>query len=126
MENNDRVSKQTLIAVVIGTVIATVTALEVAGKLEHTTDKEAMPLAEYKVVLLQEGKEHRLSSKPADQYAYCHEGFLFIQSETDPMLKGPMVDFKNRGIPCGPTSGAEVQPEDCDQIPWYIKPPHCR
>lgn len=100
MEHNDRVSKQLLITAMIGTVIATVVALELTGNLKHSLDKEAMPLAEYKVVLLAEGKEHRLSTKHADQYAYCHNGFLFIQSETDPMLKGPMVDFKNRGIPC--------------------------
>ncbi len=100
MEHDDRVSKQLLITAMIGAVIATVVALELTGNLKHSLDKEAMPLAEYKVILLEEGAGHRLSTQHADQYAYCHNGFLFIQSETDPMLKGPMVDFKNRGIPC--------------------------
>ncbi len=100
MESTDTVSKTTLIAAMIGSVIATVVALDVAGRLKHTDDKEAFPLAEYRVILLESGDEHRMSSKPAEQHAYCNQGFLFIQSETDAQLHGPLVDFKNRGIPC--------------------------
>ena len=46
MESTDTVSKTTLIAAMIGSVIATVVALDVAGRLKHTDDKEAFPLAE--------------------------------------------------------------------------------
>lgn len=106
MESTDSVSKITLIAAMIGSVIATVVALDIAGRLKHTEDKEIFPLAEYRVVLLNPGDEHRLSSKPADQHAYCNQGFLFIQSETDAQLHGPLVDFRNRGIPCGNYAGA--------------------
>lgn len=120
MKEEDGVSKSTLALVAIGAVIATVVVLELAGKIRHNTDKDMFPIADYRVVLLQPGEEHRISAKPAQQHAYCHQGFVFIQSETDPQLRGPLVDFRNRGIPCHPgemPAQPEARPEHTSEAP---------
>ena len=126
-QDDDKVSKTALILAVVGAVIGTVVMLEYAGKITHNPDKEAFPLADYRVILLNSGDDYRMSGKPAEQYAFCQNGFLFIQSETDAQLVGPLVDYRNRGIPCAhavPNSGVASGGEACS-LPWFIRPQGC-
>ncbi|MFD2231515.1 hypothetical protein [Alkalimarinus sediminis] len=97
--NNDSVSKSTLIASVIGAVVATVVALEFTGKIKHNEAKDEYPVSSYQAILINKGEEHLISQKPSNQTAQCIDGYLFIQSDDD-LMQGLIVDYKNRGVRC--------------------------
>lgn len=83
-------------------IIATFIFLESQGLLKHSAEKDQFALSQYKAVLIdqQQDSQYRLSHKASHQHARCIEGFLFIQADTNPAMKGLLVDYKNRGIKC--------------------------
>jgi hypothetical protein len=100
----DKVSKLTLVIAVFASVFATVFSLEWNGLIQHNEKKDDYPVAEYKAVFIekQENKQYRLSHKPSNQTAICNGGYLFITSDTDDGMQGLLVDYKNRGVRCLP------------------------
>lgn len=99
-ENDDRISKTTLIISIAITIVIMLFSLEKAGMIRHNEDKSAMPIADYKVIFIEEGQESRMSYKPSNQTASCIDGYLFITSDTDNGMQGIVVDYKNRGVKC--------------------------
>lgn len=99
-ENNDNVSKNTLIISVIAAVIVTVSALEFTGKIKHNEAKDEFPVSSYQAIHIKKGEEHLISRKPSNQTAQCIDGYLFIESDDDDLMQGLIVDYKNRGVRC--------------------------
>ena len=98
----DSISKRALIVAIILTAIATVAAMEWQGMLKHTSNKDDYSLSTYKAIFIEQqaDEQYRLSRKPSDQSAQCHDGFLFIQSDSNEKMQGLLVDYKNRGVKC--------------------------
>lgn len=101
-KDGDKVSKLTLAIAIFCTILFTVLILEWQGLIQHSTNKDDYPVAEYKAVFIekQENKQYRLSHKPSNQTAICNGGYLFITSDVNDGMQGLLVDYKNRGIRC--------------------------
>lgn len=99
----DTVKKSTLVIAIFATILITFFTLERNGLIQHTKQKDDYPVAEYKAIFIEkrDDKEYRLSHKPSDQTATCHQGYLFIQSDNNSGMQGLLVDYKNRGVRCG-------------------------
>ena len=98
----DNISKRMLIVAIILTAVATVAVMEWQGMLKHTSNKDDYALSSYKAIFIekQDDEQYRLSRKPSNQSAQCHDGFLFIQSDANDKMQGLLVDYKNRGVKC--------------------------
>lgn len=103
-QQDDKVSKLTLILAVLAAVFVTLFSLEWNGLIKHNENKEELPVAEYKAIFIekQENKLYRLSHKPSNQTAICNGGYLFITADLDDGMQGLLVDYKNRGVRCLP------------------------
>lgn len=99
-ENNDSVSKNTLILSLFGAVIFTVGILEFSGRIKHNEAKDELPVGTYQAILIKKGEEQIISRKPSNQTAECINGYLFITSDDDSTMQGLIVDYKNRGVRC--------------------------
>jgi hypothetical protein len=101
---DDKVSKRTLVLAVFVSVFITFFTLEWNGLIQHNEIKDDYPVAEYKAIFIekQDNKQYRLSHKPSNQTAICNGGYLFIASDTDEGMQGLLVDYKNRGVSCIP------------------------
>lgn len=99
-DNDDNVSKTTLIISVISAVIFTVSVLEFTGKIKHNEAKDEYPVSSYQAILINKGEEHLISQKPSNQTAQCINGYLFIEADDDSLMQGLIVDYKNRGVRC--------------------------
>lgn len=99
----------TLILAVVAAVAATVIVLDFQGLLRHNPDKDAMPVGEFQAVFLGPGEDFRLSPKAPELHAQCQDGYLIIVSNTNPDMRGILVDYKNRGVRCSPeVTGGQV------------------
>lgn len=101
-QDDDRVSKTTLILAVVATIVGTFLALEQVNMIRHNDNKDDMPIAEFRAIFIEPGQEQRISYKPSNQHAVCVDGYLFIKSDTDSGMQGIVVDYKNRGVQCRP------------------------
>lgn len=100
-----RFSIRALIATAVATIIVTVVALELAGRIEHRDDKENSPVGEFTAIRIDPGSDYRMSAKSAELHAVCDQGYLAIAADADPSFRGLLVDYRNRGVRCGPTPG---------------------
>ena len=102
IEEQDKVKKSTLVLAIFVTVIVTFFTLEYNGLIQHNEQKGDYPVAEYKAIFIEkrEDQSYRLSHKPSNQTAVCHQGYLFIQSDNNDGMQGLLVDYKNRGVKC--------------------------
>ncbi|MDX5298138.1 MAG: kinase [Gammaproteobacteria bacterium] len=121
-------SHSQMILAVAGAMIATVVTLHWHGKLNHTTDKSARPVGEFTAIYLEAGQQHRLSSKASELHAVCEEGFLVIASDGDPLMRGLLVDYKNRGVRCAmprePAPTSALPPALSAPLPVQVPGPH--
>ena len=103
-QQDDKVSKLTLILAVLAAVFVTLFSLEWNGLIKHNENKDDFPVAEYKDLFIekQDDKLYRLSHKPSNQTAICNGGYLFITADLDQAMQGLLVDYKNRGVRCLP------------------------
>ena len=95
-----RFTVRSLIVTAIGTVIATVVALEINGKIDHSDNKDHVPVGEFEAIHLQPDEPFRMSPKSSELHAACEQGFLAIAADVDPSFRGILVDYKNRGVRC--------------------------
>jgi hypothetical protein len=103
IEEQDKVSKTTLVIAIFITVIVTFFTLEYNGLIQHNKQKNDYPVAEFKAIFIEklDDQAYRLSHKPSNQTATCNQGYLFVQSDDNASMQGLIVDYKNRGIKCG-------------------------
>lgn len=95
-----RFTIRSLILTAIGTLIATVVALEISGKIDHSDNKDHVPVGEFEAIHLQPGEPFRMSPKSSELHAVCEQGYLAIAADVDPSFRGVLVDYKNRGVRC--------------------------
>lgn len=81
-------------------IVATVLVLDYEGLIKHTHDKQELTVGHFRAIFLSANEGHRLSPKSAHLHAECFKGHLVVASDTDPTMKGLLVDYKNRGISC--------------------------
>lgn len=95
-----RYSIQTLIVVVVATIIITVLALEFSGRINHSSNKDNITVGEFKAVNVKPGESFRMSPKSGQLFAVCENGFIAVAADSDPQFLGLLVDYKNRGVRC--------------------------
>lgn len=99
-EKEARFTVRSLIATAIGTAIATVVVLEVSGRIDHSNNKDNVPVGEFQAIHVTPGDEFRMSPKSSELHAVCEQGYLAIAADVDPDFRGIVVDYKNRGVRC--------------------------
>lgn len=99
-QSEARFTIRSLIATTIGSIIATVIVLEAAGKIDHSDNKDHVPVGEFEAVHLTPGEDFRMSPKSSELHAVCEQGYLAIAADVDPDFRGILVDYKNRGVRC--------------------------
>lgn len=95
-----RFTIRSLIVTAISTLIVTVVALEISGKIDHSDNKDHVPVGEFEAIHLQPGEPFRMSPKSSELHAVCEQGYLAIAADVDPSFRGVLVDYKNRGVRC--------------------------
>lgn len=105
---------RSLILVAVVTVIITVLALEFAGKIDHSDNKDHIPVGDFEAIHVEPGETFRMSPKSSELHAVCEQGYLAIAADVDPDFRGILVDYKNRGIRCArpDSQSAEGQASD--------------
>lgn len=103
-QNEARFTVRSLIVTAVITLAATVIVLEASGKIDHTTNKDNAPVGDFKAIHVKPGETFRMSSKNAELHAVCEQGYLAIAADADPSFLGVLVDYRNRGIRCGPST----------------------
>lgn len=99
-EKEARFTVRSLIATAIGTAIATVVILEVSGRIDHSNNKDNVPVGEFQAIHVTPGDDFRMSPKSSELHAACEQGYLAIAADVDPEFRGIVVDYKNRGVRC--------------------------
>ncbi|HEY9118409.1 MAG TPA: kinase [Marinobacter sp.] len=106
-QSEARFTVRSLIATAIGTIIATILVLEASGKIDHSDNKDHVPVGEFEAVHIKPGEEFRMSPKSSELHAVCEQGYLAIAADVDPDFRGILVDYKNRGVRCSRAPAAD-------------------
>lgn len=103
-------------------IVGTVVVLELSGRIDHSDNKDHVPVGDFQAIHVTEGETFRMSPKASELHAVCENGYMAIAADVDPSFRGILVDYKNRGVRCyrpSPTApsaipepGAPAQPEE--------------
>ncbi|SFR42772.1 hypothetical protein SAMN04488073_1040 [Marinobacter gudaonensis] len=114
-QSEARYTVRSLIITALVAVIGTVTVLEMSGRIDHSDNKDHVPVGDFTAIHVTEGETFRMSPKASELHAVCENGYLAIAADVDPSFRGILVDYKNRGVRCrrpAPTAPAVPdQPE---------------
>lgn len=99
-QKQDSYSIRSLILTAIISVMVTVAALEVSGKINHWEREDGVPIGDFKAIYIEPGETFRMSPKPSNLHAVCDNGYLVIASDNDGEFQGILVDYKKRGVRC--------------------------
>ncbi|MBW4933894.1 kinase [Marinobacter sp. F4206] len=111
-QNEARYTVRSLIVTAIVTAVATVVMLEASGKIDHSDNKDHVPVGDFQAIHVTPDEPFRMSPKASELHAACENGFLAIAADVDPSFRGILVDYKNRGVRCSrPTPTAPPVPE---------------
>ena len=117
-QNEARYTVRSLIVTALAAIIGTVLVLEMTGRINHTKNKDNVPVGDFKAIHITGGETFRMSPKASELHAVCENGYLAIAADVDPSFRGILVDYKNRGVRCkrpSPTGPAVPrQPETQD------------
>lgn len=118
-QDSKRHSTRSLIFTAVIAIVGSVIMLEITGKIDHSDNKDNMPIGEFKAIQVSPGETFRMSSKASELHAVCENGYLAIAADIDSSYRGVLVDYKNRGIRCSrpsPTAPSALpQPENPQQ-----------
>ncbi|PPK53014.1 kinase [Marinobacter persicus] len=103
-------SVRVLIATAVVAVIGTVLVLETSGRIDHSDNKDNVPVGDFQAIHVKPGEEFRMSRKPSELHAACVDGYLAIAADVDPSFRGILVDYKNRGVRCRRPSPTNIDP----------------
>ncbi len=111
-QSEARYTVRTLIVTALVAVIGTVTVLEMSGRIDHSDNKDHVPVGDFQAIHVTEGETFRMSPKASELHAVCENGYLAIAADVDPSFRGILVDYKNRGVRCRrPTPTAPAVPD---------------
>ena len=105
-----RYSIKALILTGVVAIIGTVLVLESMGRIDHSENKDHVPVGEFEAIHLTPGEEFRMSRKSSELHAICQDGYLGIAADVDPSFRGILVDYKNRGVRCRRPSPTDMDP----------------
>lgn len=105
-----RYSARILIITAIVAMLGTVLVLESSGRIDHSDNKDHMPVGEFEAIHVKPGEEFRMSRKSSELHAVCENGYLAIAADVDPSFRGILVDYKNRGVRCARPSPTDIDP----------------
>ncbi|MGM0952023.1 MAG: kinase [Pseudomonadota bacterium] len=105
-----RYSVRALIITAIVAIVGTVLMLEASGRIDHSENKDHMPVGEFEAIHIKPGEDFRMSRKSSELHAACVDGYLAIAADVDPSFRGILVDYKNRGVRCTRPSPTNVDP----------------
>ncbi len=114
-QSEARYSVRSLIVTALAAIIGTVLVLETSGRINHTDNKDHVPVGDFKAIHVTDGDTFRMSRKASELHAVCENGYLAIAADVDPSFRGILVDYKNRGVRCArpsPTAPAAPQPPE--------------
>ncbi len=96
--------KVQLILVSFVSIVGTVLILDAQGYVNHSSEKDALYVAEFSLIANVSGAESVVSSKPSDFVARCTQGYLVMDAieKVSKSLSGVVVDKKKRAVPCLP------------------------
>ncbi len=117
-QSDAKFTVKSLIVTAMATVIVTVVTLEMSGRIDHSNNKDHVPVGEFEAIHIKPGEDFRMSRKSSELHAVCEQGYLAIAADVDPSFRGILVDYKNRGVRCSrgpaPVHDRPVH-EDVDQ-----------
>ncbi len=93
---------RSLIITAVVAIVITVLALELTGQIDHSDNKDYMPVGEFEAIHVAPGEPFSMSPKASELHAVCMNGYLAIAADADPDYRGVLVDYKNRGVRCRP------------------------
>ncbi len=108
-QNEARYTVRSLILTAVIAVVATVLTLETSGRIDHSDNKDHVPVGDFQAIHVATDEPFRMSPKASELHAVCENGFLAIAADVDPSFRGILVDYKNRGVRCqrpAPTASA--------------------
>ena len=111
-QNEARYTVRSLIVTAVVAAIGTVLVLEMSGRINHSENKDHMPVGDFQAIHVTEEDPFRMSPKASELHAVCENGYLAIAADVDPSFRGILVDYKNRGVRCSrpPPPGPAVLP----------------
>ncbi|QSP94568.1 kinase [Marinobacter salinisoli] len=120
-EQEAQYSVRSLILTAVVSIIGTVLVLEATGRIDHSDNKDHVPVGSFEAIHVNPDKAFRMSHKASELHAACENGYLAIAADVDPSFRGILVDYKNRGVRCYrqsptapsvPQSPAATEPAD--------------
>lgn len=91
---------RSLILTAIIAIAGSVLVLELTGRIDHSDNKDNLPIGEFTAIQVTPGESFRMSSKASELHARCENGYLAVAADVDPSYLGVLVDYKNRGVRC--------------------------
>lgn len=107
-----RYSVRALIITAVVAIVGTVLMLEASGRIDHSENKDQMPVGEFEAIHIKPGEDFRMSRKSSELHAACVDGYLAIAADVDPSFRGILVDYKNRGVRCVRPSPTDMDPAE--------------
>ena len=120
-QNEARYTVRSLIVTAVVAAIGTVLVLEMSGRINHSENKDHMPVGDFQAIHVTEEDPFRMSPKASELHAVCENGYLAIAADVDPSFRGILVDYKNRGVRCsrpsptGPAVLPAPEPPDTNE-----------
>lgn len=108
-QNDARFTARSLIITALIAIIGTVLALEISGRIDHSDNKDHVPVGDFQAIHITENQPFRMSPKASELHAVCEDGYLGIAADADPSFMGILVDYKNRGVRCSRPTPAKPE-----------------
>ncbi|WP_238942301.1 kinase [Marinobacter sediminum] len=112
-----RYTVRSLIVTAVVAVIATVLVLESSGRIDHSDNKDHVPVGDFQAINIKPEEPFRMSPKASELHAVCENGFLAIAADVDPSFRGILVDYKNRGVRCSRPAPTAAPVPDTNNAP---------
>lgn len=115
-QNEARYTVRSLIVTALVAIVGTVLALEVSGRIDHSDNKDHLPVGDFQAIHVTPDEPFRMSPKASELHAACENGYLAVAADVDPSFRGILVDYKNRGVRCvRPSPTAPAVPENAGE-----------
>lgn len=116
-QNEASYTIRSLFVTALVAIVGTVVILELSGRIDHSDNKDHVPVGDFQAIHITEGETFRMSPKASELHAVCENGYMAIAADVDPSFRGILVDYKNRGVRCyrpSPTAPAAIPEPDAD------------
>lgn len=102
MSFTERDLKVAIVAAIVAFIVSVV-MLDWKGYINHVSNADGAVVEEFKLVLIGEEGDFKVSPKSSNKEAFCADGYLLLRPEksnSDKAVAGLLVDGKKRAIRC--------------------------